>query len=362
MLGVGIDLASEFHLVAPGGPGEGVIELRRVEHAPEDRRRLVDADSTVVAVNPDLVARRRGPAKKKDDAGNARIACVIAHDDERAARDERRLLNRLRAELTAPFAALEIGGEVLGAPTFRKLLEAWPTAEALGAASRDELVAFARQGHHGWPERFADEVEGALRADGFVARAHLGCAKAATIRLSAVQLLFGAQRRTGERRMGELLLGDPRRGRSAKALPGGEISLSVPGLGERLAARVAAEIGDHIEQFDPPASPQRDAANAPVTRRSGTRALVVCFRLASKRDLRDGLQQWALCSLSRSEWATESSDAKRARGQSHHAVVRALGNRWLEVLWHWVTKGVASEEEIHAANRRRFINAACGGG
>jgi len=31
-------------------------------------------------VNPDLIARRRGPARKKDDAEDARIACLLAVD------------------------------------------------------------------------------------------------------------------------------------------------------------------------------------------------------------------------------------------------------------------------------------------
>lgn len=421
MLGVGIDFAEEFHLVALGTPGEGVIEIRRVEHTPEDLRQLfdkigeleadpaevrvvletrhgmlvealVDAGYVVVPVNPDLVARRRGPAKKKDDAEDARIACMIAldrferlrplvphgevagelraiaRDDERAARDERRLLNRLRADLIATFpVALIIAGEDMGAPTFLNLLQAWPTAESLAGVSRDELVAFARSHHHGWPERFADKVAEALSAEVFVARPSLVRAKADTIRLEASQLLLlGAQRRSWERRMGELLLGGPRTGRErtvkehdpGKAFPGGEIYLSFPGLGDRLAARVAAEIGDHIEQFDTPSSLQTYAGKAPVTRRSGKSEFVISCRLACNRYLRDAVQQWAFCSLRHSGWAREFYDAKRARGQSHHAALRALGNRWLEVLWHCLTKGVDYEEEVHVANRKRFLTAA----
>jgi hypothetical protein len=170
MLGVGIDWAEEFHLVALGRPGEGVIDIARVEHNPgavatlvakiaklepdsaevrvviETRHgllveALVDAGYAVLPVNPDLIARRRGPARKKDDAEDARIACLlaldrftelrvlvphgelagelraIARDDLRAQRDERRLLNRLRADLAAVFpAALVFAGEDLGSP------------------------------------------------------------------------------------------------------------------------------------------------------------------------------------------------------------------------------------------------------
>lgn len=418
MLGVGIDWAEEFHLVALGAPGEGVFDIARVEHDPRSLdaliaridelepdpaevrvvletsygmlvERLLDAGYTVVPVNPDLIARRRGPAKKKDDPEDARIACLlaldrferlrplvphgeeaaelraIARDDERAARDERRILNRLRADLVATFpSALAIAGDDMGAPTFLRLLERWPTAKALVEASRDDLVAFARAGRHGWPDRFADRVQAALADDNFVAHDWLVRAKADTIRLAAGQLLaLGAQRRVWERRMGELLLGAPRHGRSKQpkddqrgpAVPGGEIYLSFPGLGDRLAARVAGEIGD-ITNFDTPNGLQCYAGKAPVTRRSGKSELVVANRLACNGHLRDAVQQWAFCSLRGSGWAREFYDTHRARGKGHHATLRALANRWLEVLWHCLTRGVAYDETIHVANRNRHLN------
>ena len=416
MLGVGIDWAEEFHLVALGRPGDGVFEVARVEHTPvainaliariaavepdpaeirvvlETRHgmlveRLVDAGYVVVPVNPDLVARRRGPAKKKDDAEDARIACrialdrferlrplvphgeeagelrAIARDDDRANRDERRLLNRLRADLIATFpAALAIAGEDMGRPSFLRLLERWPTAKALVSASREELVAFARASHHGWPERFADEVAAALAADNFSARDYLVRAKADTIRLTATQLLaIGAQRRVWERRMGVLLVGFPQsrrrrppEGEPGQTVPGGEIYLSFAGLGVRLAARVAAEIGD-VSNFESPNGLQCYAGKAPVTRRSGKNELVIASRLACNRYLANAVQQWAFCSLTQSGWAREFYDGQRGRGKGHNAALRALGNRWLEVLWHCLNKGVHYDEALHVANRDRAL-------
>jgi transposase len=418
VLAVGIDWSEEFHLVALGRPGEGVFDVRRVEHSPkavdalveriaqlepdpaevrvvlETRHgllveRLMDAGYVVVPVNPDLVARRRGPAKKKDDAEDARIACLlaldrferlrpliphgelagelraIARDDERASRDERRLLNRLRQDLISTFpAALQIAGDDVGAPSFLRLLERWPTAEALRAASRQELVDFARGCKHGWPQRFADKIAAALTADHFQPRAYLVRAKADTIRLTASQLLaIGRQRRAWERRMGELLLGAPRRGRAKQPLegergqsfPGGEVYLSFPGLGDRLAARVAGEIGDHPSQFESPNAFQCYAGKAPVTRRSGKSEFVVSCRLAYNRHLGDAVQQWAFCSLHGSPWARAFYDQKRAAGKGHNAALRALGNRWLEVLWHCLQRDALYDEAIHAGNRNRAM-------
>ena len=292
MLGVGIDWAEQFHLVALGRIESGVFEVKRVEHTPaavaalmtrisglepdpaEVRvvietshgvlvEQLLDAGFTVVPVNPDLIARRRGPARKKDDAEDARIACLfaldrfaslrpliphgpvaaelraIARDDERANRDERRLLNRLRADLIATFpAALIMAGDDLrpahGAAHAGALAHrggAWPVP-------REELVAFAKSGHHGWPDRFADQVAAALAGETFTARDYLVRAKADTIRLTATQLLaFGVQRRVWEKRMGVLLLGGRRSRRTAaeeqpgQAFPGGENLPELPGPG-----------------------------------------------------------------------------------------------------------------------------------
>lgn len=205
---------------------------------------LTDAGFTVLPVNPDLVARRRGPAKKKDDTEDARICCLmaldqflelrkliphgelagepraIARDDERAARDERRLLNRLldrlRADLLATFpAALAIAGDELGTPIILRLLARWPGHEHLAAASAEDIEAFARAAKHGWPARFAARVTDALAAEQLPVRDYLVRAKETTIALTATQLLALRQaRKAWERRMGELLFGSARYGRA----------------------------------------------------------------------------------------------------------------------------------------------------
>jgi transposase len=421
VLGIGIDWAEEFHDVALGTVEKGVIEQFRIAHGPDGVAALVeralrlepdpaevrvvletrhgllveallDAGFTVVPVNPDLVARRRGPARKKDDAEDARICCLlaldrhaglkalvphgelggelraIARDDDRAARDQRRLLNRLRADLQTTYpAALTLAGNDLGAPTVLRLLQRWPTQPELAAATRDEIVEFARAGRHGWPERFADRVAAALAAPALPTRDYLVRAKAAGIRLAAAQLLALYEARRGwEQRMAELLLGGRRTGRDhtvkdpdpGNAFPGGAIYLSMPGLGDRLAARVAGEIGEHLDQYESPNALQCYAGQAPVTRRSGKSDFVVARRLAHNRYLGAAVHQWAFCSLQQSGWAREFYDQKIAAGKSHHAALRALGNRWLEILWHCLTKGALYDEATHVANRNRALGRA----
>jgi transposase len=198
-------------------------------------------------------------------------------------------------------------------------------------------------------------------------RPELARAKAGAIRLAAAQLLLlHTQRRAWERRMGELLLGAPRTGRDhtvkdpdpGKAFPGGEIYLSMPGLGDRLAARVAGEIGEHWDQFTTPNALQCYAGRAPVTRRSGRSEFLIARRLAYNRYLGEAVQQWAFCSLTRSAWARQFYDTKITAGKTHHAALRALGNRWLEVLWHCLRLGVHYDEDVHTRNRERALKPA----
>src|SRR5215213_3123892 len=97
VLGVGIDWAEAFHLVALGHPDQGVIQILRVEHTPaavdqliaqiaalepepaevrvviETRHgllveRLLDAGYVVLPVNPDLVIGRAGLARENNYA------------------------------------------------------------------------------------------------------------------------------------------------------------------------------------------------------------------------------------------------------------------------------------------------------
>jgi hypothetical protein len=56
--------------------------------------------------------------------------------------------------------------------------------------------------------------------------------------------------------------------------------------------------------------------------------------------------------------AREFYDAKIAAGKGHHAALRALGNRWLAILWHCLHRGVRYDEAIHKANRTRNLKQA----
>jgi hypothetical protein len=140
------------------------------------------------------------------------------------------------------------------------MLQRWPTAEALASAARAEVVAFARANHSRFAERFADRVQTACAQDHFVAPDHPVRAKRDSIRLATAQLLLiGAQRRAWQRRMGELLLGAPRRGKTNKPteLEPGQGSLAA---GSTLSFRAWVTVS-------PPGSPVSSATTSSSSRR-----------------------------------------------------------------------------------------------
>lgn len=77
------------------------------------------------------------------------------------------------------------------------------------------------------------------------------------------------------------------------------------------------------------------------------------FRFACNRHLRSALPRFALCSLTRSEWARASYDRQRTRGHRHHAALRALAAKWLKLIFVLWKRHVPYREEYHLATMAR---------
>jgi hypothetical protein len=65
------------------------------------------------------------------------------------------------------------------------------------------------------------------------------------------------------------------------------------------------------------------------------------------------VHQWAFCTLTTSTWAREFYDRKIAAGKPHHSALRALANRWLEILWHCLAHSIRYDETIDIHNREQ---------
>ncbi|MEP6984279.1 MAG: IS110 family transposase [Chloroflexota bacterium] len=132
--------------------------------------------------------------------------------------------------------------------------------------------------------------------------------------------------------------------------PDAAMWLTIPGAQRLTAARLLAWIGDDRARFSTANVLQATAGTVPVTRRSG-KSKSVEFRTACSHKIRKAVDDLSRQSVKKSNWARAYYDAQIERGHGAARAYRALGNRWLSIIWKlWQTQQ-AYDEKIHMANR-----------
>src|SRR5262249_19793739 len=130
----------------------------------------------------------------------------------------------------------------------------------------------------------------------------------------------------------------------ARSLPVGKTGVTVP--------TIWAELGDHPDRSTSFRDLLGHAGSVPETSTSGKHH-VVKFRFACNKVLRDAMYHFAFLSLSRSVWAQAYYDRYCARGHSHHEALRALGAKWLKIIFVLWKRQVPYSETHHLASIAR---------
>ena len=131
----------------------------------------------------------------------------------------------------------------------------------------------------------------------------------------------------------------------ARTLPIGEHGITAPTLWARL--------GDAPGRWESFRHLQAQAGTVPVTKRSGKQQRVVQFRHACDKALRYVVEHVAFLSLRSSEWARAYYDQQRARRHSHRQALRALGAKWLKIIFVMWERQVPYDERYHLATMTR---------
>jgi len=336
------------HLPADAGPEQVVVGIET------DRgmwvQTLVTAGYQVYAVNPFAASRyrdRHATSGAKSDPGDAKMLAdlvrtdrhnhrPVAGDSELAeavkilARSHQNLIwtrqrqtNALRSTLREFYpAALEAFDDLAGRDALAVLAKA-PTP-TLGRKLRTTQVAAALRaaGRRRNLTGRAEEITVALGSEQLAAPPLVADAFGHSVR--ALVAVISELVHQIDRLEAELTS-------SFEQHPDGEILRSLPGLGLVLAARVLAEFGDDPHRYTDPKARKNYAGTAPITRASGTRRVVLA-RHARNRRLADACYQWAFSALQCSPGARAHYDAHRAKGDTHHQALRALGNRLVGIL------------------------------
>jgi hypothetical protein len=312
---------------------------------------LVAAGYQVFALNPVQVARyreRHGASGAKSDRGDAHVLAeivrldrpdveglkLVARSHQAFIWDRTRHFQRLRSALREFFpAALEAFPELM-APDALELLERAPDPGRAARLSRSKITGALSRAHRRDSEARAEAIQAVLRAPALRQDPAIEAAYAVIV-TSAVQLIAQLNRQIAELQA-VVAEGFGRH-------PDAEIVTSQPGLGPILGARVLAEFGDDHGRYADGKARKNYAGTSPITRASGTRRVVLA-RYARNKHLADATHQWAFCALTASPGARAYYDAIRARGVSHHAALRQLGNRLVGILHGCLKTRTAYEE------------------
>jgi transposase len=312
---------------------------------------LIAAGYTVYAVNPLQAARyreRHVTSGSKSDPGDAHVLAelvrldrahhrTVAGDSDIAehvkvlARTHQSMIwsrqrqgNMLRSMLREfyPAALVAFGDDLTGRDALA-VLAAAPSPELGRRLTTTRVVTVLRKaGRKRNHEVIAEQIVAALRTEQLAARpAVVGAYAASAAALAAVLTTLNHQ----------IDLLDEQVGESFGRHPDVEIYLSQPGLGEILGARVLAEFGDDPERYVDARARKNYSGMAPVTRTSG-KSRVVLARYTRNKRLADALYQQAFSAISNSPGARAFYDAHRARKNTHHQALRALGNRLVGIL------------------------------
>jgi transposase len=349
-------------LAHEGGPEEILVAVE--SGAPLVTDVLLEAGYRVYAINPKQADRfrdRHTTAGAKDDRRDALVLADAVRTDkarlsplerDSALTEELRLRDRARSRLVAQrtrysnqlrqvlaryYPALLQLGRDMHDRFFLVLLRAYPDSRAGRHARMPRLQSLLEE--HRIRALTVEELRNVLRGPSFSVADHV----AAACRDEALDLadqieLLNEQILKADRRLRELFEKHPDR----------ELLLSLPGLGDCLAIRVAAELGDHRARDGDPTSLQAFAGTAPVTKRSGKRGVMsISMRRGCNRILQAALFHMARCSVGRSSWARAYLRHLRRRGIPHARAVRALSNKWAKILAAILHTRSPYDEAIH---------------
>lgn len=268
---------------------------------------------------------------------------MLTRDQQRMVRHKTRLLNQLKITLKEYYPRpVEVFGD-LESRIAVDFLKQFPTPTALTKLSRKQWSRFTEQHPHLGQARSAKLWE-ELKRPQLMVPDHVVRAKAQLLEVLLDQLETSL--RTVEKYSDkvERFFASTLAARLVEQLPGGKSGTLLPALW--------AELGDAPARWESFKHLQAEAGTVPVTKSSG-KSRIVEFRFSCNKQLRYAVYWFAFISINRSEWAKAFYRDQRARGHSHPQALRALGAKWLKIIFVMWRDHKPYDETHHLANIAR---------
>jgi transposase len=268
---------------------------------------------------------------------------MLSRDQRRVVRHKTRFLNQLTTTLKEYYARpLEVF-EDLETEIALDFLKQYPTPAHLSALKRKEFNRFATKQHHLSKQR-CEELWEKLNKPQLAVPEHVVRAKAQLVEVLIEQLRAAIKAVKIYNHKVESFFASSPAAQFAKTLPGGKSGT--------LVAAIWAELGDAQGRWESSRHLQAEAGAVPVTKASG-KSRVVHFRFACNKHLRYTMYWFSFVSLNHSEWAKLYYRGQRDKGHSHHQALRALGAKWLKIIFVMWRDHKPYDENYHLANIAR---------
>lgn len=267
---------------------------------------------------------------------------ILTRDYQRLVRQQTRLINQLKATLKEYYPRpLEVFDEVTTKAAL-DFLKTYSTPESLRKLTRKQWQQFAKT--HALNKVPPEEFWKLLRKPQLPIPAHVVRAKSRLVEVLVEQLKVTVGAVAKYREVVEDFFASMPAAKLSETLPGGKSGTTVPTLW--------AELGDAEGRWKSFKHLQAQAGAIPVTEQSG-KSQFVHFRFACNKRLRYAVDWLAFISLRQSEWAKAYYQTQRNRGHSHHQALRALGAKWLKILFVMWRDNAPYNENHHLANIAR---------
>jgi hypothetical protein len=152
--------------------------------------------------------------------------------------------------------------------------------------------------------------------------------------------LIGKQRKTLAKQIWELFSKQDKAG----------VAMSVPGVGKKLAPRLFVKLSVWGSRVGDAAGLQAVAGTCPRSFQSGQLHIVTIRRMCDK-GFRHTMSQIAEKSTKKCPWAKVFYDEKTSKGKTRAMAHRALGNKWLKIIWKMWCEGKNYDSELHQQNQ-----------
>lgn len=277
------------------------------------------------------------------DSAPAQELKIITRDHQRIMRQKNRLLNQIEVTLKEYYPRpLEVFGN-LETKIALDFLKAYPTPQALSKLNHRGWNRFAKRQHH-LSEARANELWEKLNTAQLAVPEHVVRAKVRLLAALMVQLEAAIQAVKQYEEQVKGFFASMPAADLVKTLPGGKSGTTVPLLW--------AELGDAKSRWESFRHLQAEAGAVPVTQSSG-KSRFVQFRFACNKHLRYAIYWFSFNSLNRCEWANKYYRDQRAKGHSHPQALRALGAKWLKIIFVMWRDHKPYDENYHLANIAR---------